>query len=170
MTSCVYHGRTACWVHVRPANLWTPRELKVAGQDAKHCMQGPSDCGMTVLTPAQTFADNSLQMPRHCAWSGPECNLPLAGTSCCSTAQTLVLSAPAHRLHMPPAGKWRLGKPRWVSRAAASATARTAPSAQQALSLCAESARMARDAAAEGRARLQQHWQEDGAMQVGPPQ
>lgn len=26
---------------------------------------------------------------------------------------------------------------------------------------------MARDAAAEGRARLQQHWQEDGAMQVG---
>ena len=26
---------------------------------------------------------------------------------------------------------------------------------------------MARDAAAEGRARLQQHWQEDGVMQVG---
>ena len=154
--------------HVGCVNLLTVGDLKVAGQDAKHCISGAVGLWHDLSDPCTDFCRQLLQMPRHCAQSGPECGLPLARPSCCSTAQSLLLNAYASPpAHMPPAGKWRLGKPRWVSRAAAGAAARAAPGAQHALSLCAESARMARDAAAEGRARLQQHWQEDGVMQVG---
>ena len=65
------------------------------------------------------------------------------------------------------AGKWREGRPRWVERLQQERVAHElADSHAEAVDLCLEAARMARDAGVEGALRADQHWLPQGTMQV----
>ncbi|KAL0054843.1 hypothetical protein WJX82_003081 [Trebouxia sp. C0006] len=65
------------------------------------------------------------------------------------------------------AGKWQEGRPRWVERLQQERAAHElADSHAEAVDLCLEAARMARDAGVEGALRADQHWLPQGTMQV----
>lgn len=65
------------------------------------------------------------------------------------------------------AGKWQEGRPRWVERLQQERVAHElADSHAEAVDLCLEAARMARDAGVEGALRADQHWLPQGTMQV----
>ena len=65
------------------------------------------------------------------------------------------------------AGKWQEGRPRWVERLQQERVAHElADSHAEAVDLCLEAARMARDAGVEGALRSDQHWLPHGTMQV----
>ena len=60
MTGYVYNDRTAWWMHASPDNPLTVGEVKVAGQDVKHCMQGPFlPLWHDSTKPCTDFADKS---------------------------------------------------------------------------------------------------------------
>lgn len=64
-------------------------------------------------------------------------------------------------------GKWQEGRPRWVERLQQERVAHElADSHAEAVDLCLEAARMARDAGVEGALRADQHWIPQGTMQV----
>lgn len=67
------------------------------------------------------------------------------------------------------AGKWQDGKPKWVeSLQRPHVSHELANSHAEAVDLCMEAARMARDAGVEGALRSEQHWLPQGTMQVWP--
>ena len=64
-------------------------------------------------------------------------------------------------------GKWQEGRPKWVERLQQERVAHElANSHAEAVDLCLEAARMARDAGVEGAMRADQHWLPQGTMQV----
>ena len=64
-------------------------------------------------------------------------------------------------------GKWQEGRPRWVEQLQGERPPQQlAGSHAEALDLCLEAARMARDAGVEGAVRADQHWAAHGTMQV----
>lgn len=65
------------------------------------------------------------------------------------------------------AGKWQDGKPKWVeSLQRQRISHELGNSHAEAIDLCMEAARMARDAGVEGALRSEQHWLPQGTMQV----
>ena len=65
-------------------------------------------------------------------------------------------------------GKWQEGRPRWVELLQQDRIAHEVMGAlhAEAVDLCLEAARMARDAGVEGAMRAEQHWLPHGTMQV----
>ena len=69
--------------------------------------------------------------------------------------------------HLLPAGKWQEGRPRWVERLRRDRIVHDLTSSHaEAVDLCLEAARMARDAGVEGAVRAEQHWLPHATMQV----
>ena len=68
-------------------------------------------------------------------------------------------------------GKWQEGRPRWVEHMQQDRIAHEggAGSHAEAVDLCLEAARMARDAGVEGALCAEQHWLPQGTMQVCAP-
>lgn len=69
------------------------------------------------------------------------------------------------------AGKWQAGRPRWVEQLQQGRTTQEGGGGvhAEAVDLCLEAARMARDAGVEGALRSEQHWLPQGTMQVCAP-
>ncbi|KAK9820225.1 hypothetical protein WJX72_007667 [[Myrmecia] bisecta] len=64
------------------------------------------------------------------------------------------------------AGKWGAGKPKWVEKLHQTEAVELPDSNAEAMDLCLEAARTAREAGKEGAARADSHWQTDGNMQA----